>query len=330
MLGVWAPQSHTAHCGVSSGSDTPRVPDTNTGSATHSEQTNNTATHRAAESSTCKQSQQLTLVDQSETRQVTSASLSSSWPVGLVEAENNTCTVTFNSDSEAREEVVVVTGDTCSSEDDYAFIQWCRRYNHTDSDWDTWGRCGLILWQVWRPTRQTEVDWHWQVWRPTRQRQKWTDTVASVENNATETEVDWHWQVWRPTRQRQKWTDTVASVETNATEAEGETETRPSSSFQEAGPEVSTPPTPICLSSMLEKQNKQKKDPKCTAPHLSVFQCEHCTWHQTKKRTVSETRQCSVTKPYFYSARELWLNRVHGVGSQLTDTKLLNGRDCQA
>ena len=30
--------------------------------------------------------------------------------VSLVEAENNTCTVTFNSDSEAREEVVV-TGD---------------------------------------------------------------------------------------------------------------------------------------------------------------------------------------------------------------------------
>ena len=30
----------------------------------------------------------------------------------------------------------------------------------------------------------------WQVWRPTRQRQKWTDTVASVETNATETEMD--------------------------------------------------------------------------------------------------------------------------------------------
>ena len=30
----------------------------------------------------------------------------------------------------------------------------------------------------------------WQVWRPTRQRQKWTDTEASVETNATETEVD--------------------------------------------------------------------------------------------------------------------------------------------
>ena len=39
---------------------------------------------------------------------------------------------------------------------------------------------------------------------------------------------------------RTLWTDTVASVETNTTEAEGETETRPSSSFQEAGPEVST------------------------------------------------------------------------------------------
>ena len=57
------------HCGVSSGSDTPRVQDTNTANATHSEQTNNTATHRAADmrsgSSTCKQSQQPTLVDQS-------------------------------------------------------------------------------------------------------------------------------------------------------------------------------------------------------------------------------------------------------------------------
>ena len=53
---------------------TPRAQDTNTASATHSEQTNNTATHGAADrrsgSSTCKQSQQLTLVDQSETRQV--------------------------------------------------------------------------------------------------------------------------------------------------------------------------------------------------------------------------------------------------------------------
>ena len=144
---------------------------------------------------------------------------------------------------------------------DYAFIQWCLRYNHTDSDWDAWGRCGLTLWQVWRPRRQ---------------RQKWTDTVASVETKATETKVDWHcgkcgdqrgrdgsgltlWQVWRPisklvfyaqstgtvisgrsTRQRQKWTDTVASVEANATETEGETETRPSSFFSRGGPEVST------------------------------------------------------------------------------------------
>ena len=61
--------------------------------------------------------------------------------VSLVEAENNTCgTVTFNSNSEARDEVVVAE-DTCSTVDsgstpveenvnmnfDYAFIQWCRR-----------------------------------------------------------------------------------------------------------------------------------------------------------------------------------------------------------
>ena len=79
------------------------------------------------------------------------------------------------------------------------------------------------------------------MWRPKRQKQKWTDTVASVETNATDRSGLTLWQVWRPTRQRQKWTDTVASVETKATEAEGETETRPSSlSFQEAGPEVST------------------------------------------------------------------------------------------
>ena len=63
------------HCGVSSGSDTPRVRDTNAASATHSERTNNTATHRSAADrrsgcSTCKQSQQPTLVDQSETRRV--------------------------------------------------------------------------------------------------------------------------------------------------------------------------------------------------------------------------------------------------------------------
>ena len=44
------------------------------------------------------------------------------------------------------------------------------------------------------------------------------------------------WQVWRPTGQRQKWTDTVASVETNATETEGESERKPSTYFSRSRP----------------------------------------------------------------------------------------------
>ena len=91
----------------------------------------------------------------------------------------------------------------------YAFSQWCRRYNRTDSDWNTWGRCGLTLWQVWRPARQ---------------RQKWTDTVASVETKATETEVDWHCGKCGDQRDRQK----------------VKLKQDPALSFQEAGPEVST------------------------------------------------------------------------------------------
>ena len=81
--GSIAPPSHTAASSLRRKFGyTPRVQDTNTASATHNKQTNNTATHRTAErrsgSSTCKQSQQPTLVDQSETRQVTSAPLPSS------------------------------------------------------------------------------------------------------------------------------------------------------------------------------------------------------------------------------------------------------------
>ena len=78
--GSIAPPSHTAAASVRVHTSGPRHNDT--ASATHSEQTNNTATNRTADrrsgSSTCKQSQQPTLVDQSETRQVTSAPLPSS------------------------------------------------------------------------------------------------------------------------------------------------------------------------------------------------------------------------------------------------------------
>ena len=182
--------------------------DTNTASATHSEQTNNTATHRAADRrpgcSTCKQCQQPTLVDQSEIRKVTSpppSRLPPSWPVGLVwgRKQHVHCHIQFGQRSprgsccsdwrhvftwgfgfnpcQCRKEIWTWILTMPSVTIDYAFIQWHRRYNNMDSDWNTWGCCGLTLWQVWRPTRQ---------------RQKWTDTVASVETNATETEVDWH------------------------------------------------------------------------------------------------------------------------------------------
>ena len=135
--GSIAPPSHTAAASLRRRFGyTPRVRDTNTASATHNEQTNNAATHLAADRrsgcSTCKQSQQPTPVDQSETRQVSDLAPAPppSWPVGVVEAENNRCTVTFNSDSEAREEVVVVTGDTCSPEDSGSTPVSGRRYEH--------------------------------------------------------------------------------------------------------------------------------------------------------------------------------------------------------
>ena len=75
--GSMVPPSHTAAASLRRQFGyTPRVQDTNIASATHSERTYNTATHRAADRRsgccTCKQSQQLTLVNQSETRQMTS------------------------------------------------------------------------------------------------------------------------------------------------------------------------------------------------------------------------------------------------------------------
>ena len=98
-------------------------------------------------------------------------------------------------------------------------------------------RSGLTLWQVWRPRRQrqkwtdtvaseetnateTEVDWHCGKCGDQGNRQKWTDTVASVETKATGTEVGWHCGKCGDQRDRQKWTDTVASVETNTTGTE--------------------------------------------------------------------------------------------------------------
>ena len=120
---------------------------------------------------------------------------------------------------------------------DYAFIQWCSQYNHTDSDWDAWRRCGL--------------------------------TLASVETNATETEVDWHcgkcgdqrdrdrsgltlWQVWRLTRQRQK----------------VKLKQDPALSFQEAGPEVST---------QLRKETIGNQNVECfthAVPHISSIRLD--------------------------------------------------------
>ena len=80
-----------------------------------------------------------------------------------------------------------------------------------------------------------------------------------------------------------------------------------------------------------KEKRKEKKDPKCTASHLPVFQCEHCTCDQSKKRTVSETQRCCVTKPYFYRARELWADEfTESVHNSLTQNCRLNGRDCQA
>ena len=113
-----------------------------------------------------------------ETRQATSPPtptppLRSSWLVGLVEAETNTCTVTFNSDSETREEAVALTEDTCSPVDsgstlvggdvnmnfDYAVSNhWLCSFS---------GAVGQWLKHL---------------------RTLWTDTAASVETNATETE----------------------------------------------------------------------------------------------------------------------------------------------
>ena len=121
-----APPSHTAAASLHLGF-TPRFQDhTNTTSATHSEQIDKQhsdpycAADRRSESSTCKQSQQPTLVDQSESRQVTLASSL------LARARS------------AREEVVVVTGrrvfrhlrirgsDPCGRRSEHEF--WlCRR-----------------------------------------------------------------------------------------------------------------------------------------------------------------------------------------------------------
>ena len=77
-----------------------------------------------------------------------------------------------------------------------------------------------------------------------------------------------------------------------------------------------TPPSPP--PPPMSSIQQQQKDPKCTAVCLPMWAlCD-----QTKKRTMSETQRCSVTKPYFYRTRELWTDWVHGVSSQLTDTKL--------
>ena len=80
------------------------------------------------------------------------------------------------------------------------------------------------------------------------------------------------------------------------------------------------PPHPV-LSVFYTTNNN--KNPKCTVLHLSVFQCEHCLTKRTSARWV---KLSGVTKPYFYRARELWTDWVHGVSSQLTDTKLQTKR----
>ena len=123
-------------------------------------------------------------------------SVPSSWPVGLVEAENNTWSVTFDSDSEAWEEIVAVTGDTCSPEDSGSTpVEGDMNMNFDNAVGNHW-LCFHS--RTVTETHEDTVDWHcgkcgdkrdrdrsgqtrWQVWIPTRQRQKWTDTVASVE-----------------------------------------------------------------------------------------------------------------------------------------------------
>ena len=81
------------------------------------------------------------------------------------------------------------------------------------------------------------------------------------------------------------------------------------------------PPPSVCL--LYYPPPPQKKRilnaplPTCLSFSVSIL-CD-----QTNKRTVSETQPFSVTKPYFYRARELpWTDWVHGISSQLTDTKL--------
>ena len=80
-----------------------------------------------------------------------------------------------------------------------------------------------------------------------------------------------------------------------------------------------TPPPPPHLSVFYSAKKKKKR--LLNVPLLICLPM-WALFDQTKKRTVSETQRCSVTKPYFYRARELWTDWVHGVSSQLTDTKL--------
>ena len=160
----------------------------------------------------------------------------------------------------------------------------------------------------------------------------YSGAVGITTRTVTETLVDWHcgkcgdqgdrdrsgltlWQVWRPTRQKQK-----VKLKQDPF------------SFQEAGPEVSTHPTPICLSSILEKQNKTKNKNKIlNAPLPICLSSNVSTVCVTKRRSARWVKLSSaVSRSHTFTARELWLNRVHRVSSQLTDTKLLNGRDCQA